>query len=68
MSDPNKGGTKLHRSSVVTVQTGMSSIEYVIILILLAAIAIGAWKTFGENAELEEGVSVTTVTPPRPAT
>ena len=63
MSDPNKGGAKLHRSSVVTVQTGMSSIEYVIIVILLAAIAMGAWKTFGENAELDEGVSVRTVSP-----
>jgi hypothetical protein len=61
MSDPNKGGAKLHRSSIVPAQTGMSSIEYVIILILLAAIATGAWKTFGENVELDDGVSVTTL-------
>ena len=59
MSDPNKGGAKLHRSSVIPAQTGMSSIEYVIIVILLTAIAVGAWKTFGENAEMDEGVSVT---------
>lgn len=59
MSDPNKGGAKLHRSSVLPAQTGMSSIEYVIVLILLAAIAIGAWKTFGENVEVDEGVSRT---------
>lgn len=66
MSDPNKGGAKLHRSAVVPVQTGMSSIEYVIILILLAAIAVGAWKTFGENAALDEEVSLAAaaMTPP----
>lgn len=58
MSDPSKGGAKLHRSAAVPVQTGMSSIEYVIILILLAAIAVGAWKTFGENADLDQGVSL----------
>jgi hypothetical protein len=28
-------------------------------VILLTAIAVGAWKTFGENAEMDEGVSVT---------
>lgn len=57
MSDPNKGGVNLHRSSVVPAQEGMSRIEYVLILILLMAIAMGAWKTFGETVELDEGVS-----------
>lgn len=58
MSDPNKGGVNLQRSSVAPAQAGMSRIEYVLILILLTSIAVGAWKTFGENAEQDEGVSL----------
>jgi Flp pilus assembly pilin Flp len=32
-------------------EAGLSRVEYVIIAVLIAAIAVGAWKTFGENVD-----------------
>lgn len=55
MSDPDKAGLKLQRSSIVRDASAFSSVEYVIILILLTAIAVAAWKTFGENAQTGRG-------------
>jgi Flp pilus assembly pilin Flp len=30
---------------------GLSTVEYVIILVLIAAVALGAWKQFGEDVQ-----------------
>lgn len=38
------GGTSLVRD-----ERGLSTVEYVIILVLIAAAAIGLWVTFGKN-------------------
>jgi Flp pilus assembly pilin Flp len=42
-----KARARLHGYSLVRDQAGLSTVEYVIILVLIAAIAIGTWKTFG---------------------
>jgi Flp pilus assembly pilin Flp len=42
-----KARARLYGSTLVRDQAGLSTVEYVIILVLIAAIAIGTWKTFG---------------------
>ena len=37
--------------SLLTDERGLSTVEYVIILILIAVVAIMAWKQFGESVE-----------------
>jgi Flp pilus assembly pilin Flp len=51
MPHPQKASTRLHVSSLLRDDAGLSSIEHVIILVIVAAIAVGAWKTFGETAD-----------------
>jgi Flp pilus assembly pilin Flp len=47
MSYLEKARARLTGSSLVRDEAGLSTVEYVIILVLIAAIAIGTWKTFG---------------------
>ena len=47
MSYLQKARARLNGYSLVRDQAGLSTVEYVIILVLIAAIAIGTWKTFG---------------------
>ena len=47
MSYLEKARARLHGSSLLRDQAGLSTVEYVIILVLIAAIAIGTWQTFG---------------------
>ncbi len=49
MSYLQKVRARLQGSSIVRDQAGLSTVEYVIILVLVAAIAIGTWKTFGKT-------------------
>ena len=42
---------KLGRFSLWSDDRGLSTVEYVIILVLVAVFAIGAWKTFGGNVK-----------------
>ena len=49
MSYLAKARARLHGSSLVRDEAGLSTVEYVIILVLVAAIAIGTWKTFGQT-------------------
>lgn len=49
MSYLQKMRARLHGFSIVRDQAGLSTVEYVIILVLVAAIAIGTWKTFGKT-------------------
>ncbi|HKO89787.1 MAG TPA: Flp family type IVb pilin, partial [Polyangiaceae bacterium] len=42
-----KARARLQGSSLVRDEAGLSTVEYVIILVLIAAIAIGTWQTFG---------------------
>ena len=37
------------RSYILSDQRGLSTVEYVIILVLIAVLAIGGWKTLGTN-------------------
>lgn len=37
--------------SLATDDTGLSTVEYIIILILIAVVSISLWKTFGESVE-----------------
>jgi len=47
MSYLERARARLHGSSLLRDQAGLSTVEYVIILVLIAAIAIGTWQTFG---------------------
>ena len=51
MSYLAKARARLSGSNLLVNQAGLSTVEYVIILVLIAAIAIGTWKTFGESVE-----------------
>ncbi len=42
---------KLFRSTVVSDQRGLTTVEYVIALGLIAAVAVGSWKTFGDKVK-----------------
>jgi Flp pilus assembly pilin Flp len=42
---------KLFRSTVVTDQRGLTTVEYVIALGLIAAVAVASWKTFGDKVK-----------------
>jgi Flp pilus assembly pilin Flp len=37
------------KSALVTDDRGLSTVEYVIILVLIAAAAVGTWSTFGST-------------------
>jgi Flp pilus assembly pilin Flp len=56
MSYLAKVRARLADNSLVRDEAGLSTVEYVIILVLIAAVAIATWKTFGETVEtkLEE--------------
>ena len=49
MSYLAKARARLQASQLVRGGAGLSPVEYVIILVLLAAIAIGTWQTFGRS-------------------
>jgi Flp pilus assembly pilin Flp len=42
-----KARARLQGSRLARDEAGLSTVEYVIILVLIAAIAIGTWQTFG---------------------
>ena len=46
-----KGAMTVRRTSFMSDERGLSTVEYVIILVLIAAAAIGLWKTFGETVQ-----------------
>lgn len=47
-----------HKASFCTDNRGMSTVEYVIILVLIAAAAIGAWSVFGQSVRGKLKVAV----------
>jgi len=49
MSYLAKARVRVHGSTLVRDEAGLSTVEYVIILVLVAAIAIGTWQTFGKT-------------------
>ena len=51
MSYLAKARARLSGISLVRDDRGLSTVEYVIILVLIAAIAIGTWKTFGGKVQ-----------------
>ena len=51
MSYLAKARARVSGLSVIRDDRGLSTVEYVIILVLIAAIAIGTWKTFGERVQ-----------------
>jgi Flp pilus assembly pilin Flp len=42
---------RIREARLVRDTEGLSTVEYVIILALIAACAVGTWKTFGEKVE-----------------
>ena len=50
------------RSSALVLDTrGLSTVEYVIVLCLIAAVAVGTWKAFGSMVEERIGASTDTI-------
>ena len=47
----NKVRAGFGKTSLVRDQRGLSTVEYVIILVLIAAAAIGTWVTFGQKVK-----------------
>jgi len=46
-----KARARLYGSTLVRDQAGLSTVEYVIILVLIASISIITWKTFGNQVK-----------------
>jgi len=46
-----KARARLYGSKLARDEAGLSTVEYVIILVLIAAIAIGTWQTFGNKVK-----------------
>ena len=55
------GGGRQWGSQLVGDERGLSTIEYVIILVLVAAIAIGTWSTFGHSVKCALGIANDTI-------
>jgi Flp pilus assembly pilin Flp len=51
MSYFNKVRNRLAGSPLARDEAGLSTVEYVIILVLIAAIGIGTWKSFGNTVK-----------------
>ena len=51
-----RGGSQLIRD-----ERGLSTIEYVIILVLVAAVAIGTWSMFGHSVKCALGIAKDTI-------
>lgn len=66
------------KDSVLGDDRGLTTVEYVVILVLLAVMAIGTWRTFGDSIKgqvgnstnavntLDQPASNTGTTPPAP--
>jgi len=46
-----KGAMTVRRTSFMSDERGLSTVEYVIILVLIAAAAVGLWQNFGGNVK-----------------
>lgn len=55
------GGGDRRCALLVSDQRGLSTIEYVIILVLVAAIAIGTWSAFGHSVKCALGIANDTI-------
>jgi Flp pilus assembly pilin Flp len=49
MSYLAKARARLHGSTLIRDEAGLSTVEYVVVLVLVCAVAIGVWKVFGET-------------------
>lgn len=49
------------RSALLRDEQGLSTVEYVIILLLVAAVAIGSWSVFGRQVKCALGIANDTV-------
>lgn len=50
-----KSKTRGVRISLLKDERGLSTVEYVILLVLIAVVGITAWTTFGEKIETSVG-------------
>lgn len=53
--------------SLLRDDAGLSTVEYIIILVLIAIVGMAAWKTFGEKVKEKIGGSTTRVNSLDPA-
>jgi len=45
-----KARARVHGSTLVSDGAALSTVEFIVILVLVCAVAMGVWKTFGETA------------------
>jgi Flp pilus assembly pilin Flp len=51
MTDPEKAPAGLSQPHLIRGDAGLTTVEYVIISILMAAVAMAAWQQFGAKLE-----------------
>jgi Flp pilus assembly pilin Flp len=51
MANLDKARARLEAAQLAQDDGGLSGVEYAIILVLVAAIAMGTWQTFGPSAQ-----------------
>ena len=49
------------KDSLIGDERGLTTVEYVIILVLIAVMAIGVWQKFGKSVQAQVGKSQTAV-------
>ena len=49
------GDKKTKRASLMRDELGLSTVEYIIILVLIAVAGIGLWRTFGDTVKEKIG-------------
>jgi hypothetical protein len=47
----SRGGSLLRRSRSLRGTRGLSTVEYIVVLVLVACVALGAWKLFGSSVQ-----------------
>lgn len=53
---------KIKNSKLCNNEEGLSTVEYIIILVLIAVLAIGVWKEFGKAVQSKVTTSTTSIT------
>ncbi len=57
----DRGANRQENRSILRDQRGLTTVEYVIILCLIAVVGFAVWKKFGETVKTKVGGATTTV-------
>ncbi|HVW25524.1 MAG TPA: hypothetical protein VHC69_09145 [Polyangiaceae bacterium] len=59
----NRARRTFGKGTLVTDQRGLSSVEYVVLLVLVVAASVGLWVTFGSNVTTRIGIVNSSLAP-----